>query len=423
MSAQVPVPRRPFLGTLVTALLAALGGFALGRYSSEPPAAAPSGAGPTGSERPTLDSGASARRLWTTPPTPAPVAAPPARPRAAQRTPEEWTARFERAPAPDEVRALTLRLTTLDPARGRDVALHLLATLPDPGQRRSVVTAFRRHAYAPAVLDAALKDADPEVRRRAATLLSRLLGFDVAADPARYEAWAQGHRDGTLDEALRGIVAAWVARLGTLRGEALVAEEARSRTYLPDLVALGPAAAEAAREAGLVRLLAAWRADAALPDDVREAGLTWLAPLGLPEAELRAAAEPYLVDPPGTPASMFEGACLLVGKAQQAWAVPALLRAYETTPRRGDWSVLSDALAAVKAMEAVPTMIAVIQADGRDESLYGIGQFGLSRLLGIDYDRKHDAAWWRAWWEANASRFPGVARALPEVRLQAGTDE
>jgi hypothetical protein len=119
---------------------------------------------------------------------------------------------------------------------------------------------------------------------------------------------------------------------------------------------------------------------------------------------------------------MFEGACLLVGQAKQRWAVPSLIRAYQSTPRGRDWWSISAALAELEAIEAVPTMLAVIAADRGHDSTYGVAVFGLGRLLGVQYEERHDADWWLAWWRANASRLPGLDARLPNVRLSADSD-
>jgi hypothetical protein len=44
-------------------------------------------------------------------------------------------------------------------------------------------------------------------------------------------------------------------------------------------------------------------------------------------------------------------------------------------------------------------MIAVIDADNTYDTVYGVGYFGLGRLIGVEYDKSHNGAWWRRWWE------------------------
>src|SRR6185436_3645188 len=94
--------------------------------------------------------------------------------------------------------------------------------------------------------------------------------------------------------------------------------------------------------------------------------------------------------------------------------------------RRSSWWEVSRGLSALGDPAAIPTMIAMIEADGSTyDSVYGIGYFGLGygelgKLTKVKYDEKHDAAWWRAWWEKNRSRFGEAGNAaIPSVRPRA----
>jgi hypothetical protein len=327
-------------------------------------------------------------------------------------TREEWLRRIAEAPNLGSVRAVGTRLSRLEPEAGRAMALTLLAEVPDPARRRTLLSSLRHHPEMPAIFDAATRDPDVEVQRTAMAGLSRLLGWDVASDLPRYRAWREAHPSASLEDVIREAVTQWVGELRGLSGRALVEEEVRRRSYLKDLAREGPAAAEAARAAGLLDVLARWRTDERLPDDVRAAGFAWLAPLSPSPAEVRAVALPYLVEPGGTTGLLFEAACLLVGETRQDWAVEPLLRAYETTPRRADWWGISAALADLKAVEAIPTMIGMIVADGTYDSVYGIGSFGLGRMVGVTYENDHGGAWWTAWWARNGDRFPEHVRRL-----------
>ena len=60
----------------------------------------------------------------------------------------------------------------------------------------------------------------------------------------------------------------------------------------------------------------------------------------------------------------------------------------------------------------MPWLIGMIEADGTYSSIYAVGWLGLGKLTGVSYDKSHDGAWWRAWWEKNKSRFPAEARAV-----------
>ena len=358
-------------------------------------------------------------------PSPAPLAP---RPGVERRpaTLEDWQRRVREATDVRAVRLVGGRLARLESTAGRDMALALLPTIDDPARRRTLLGAFRHHPHMPTLFDAGTRDPDVEVQRTAMAGLSRLLGWDVASDLPRYRRWRETHANATLDELIAEVVTTWVGELRRMSTKDLVQEEVRRRYFLKDLAREGPAAANAARAAGLLALLADWRADERLPEDLRAAGYAWLAYVGLSPEELRAITEPALADPGGTSAVLFEAACLLVGEARQEWAAPLLMRAYETTPRRADWWGISSALADMKAVQSVPTMIGVIVADGSYDSVYGVAVFGLGRMLGVDYAEAHDAAWWIEWWAQNRGRLPVSVRDLPipQLRLSArSTDE
>ncbi len=81
------------------------------------------------------------------------------------------------------------------------------------------------------------------------------------------------------------------------------------------------------------------------------------------------------------------------------------------------WDVARE-IAEFKDPRVIPELIALIEADNSYDTVYGIGYYALSRLTGVKYDKGHDGAWWRAWWEANKSRYAQDvrARAIPDQR-------
>lgn len=82
----------------------------------------------------------------------------------------------------------------------------------------------------------------------------------------------------------------------------------------------------------------------------------------------------------------------------------------------GDLDAVGDLareLAEMDEPRAIPLMIGVIAADNSYETIYGVGYFGLARLIGIDYSPFHDGAWWRRWWEQNKARYGDDVRAMP----------
>ena len=61
---------------------------------------------------------------------------------------------------------------------------------------------------------------------------------------------------------------------------------------------------------------------------------------------------------------------------------------------------------------AIPPMIGVIDADNSNDTIYGVGYFGLSKLTDVKYSPFHDGAWWRRWWETNKAKFSPDVRAV-----------
>ncbi len=68
---------------------------------------------------------------------------------------------------------------------------------------------------------------------------------------------------------------------------------------------------------------------------------------------------------------------------------------------------------------AIPTLIALIEADNTYWTVYGIGYFALGELTGVNYDEKHDGTWWRTWWSDNRERFgePLAHVEVPRLNL------
>jgi predicted esterase/HEAT repeat protein len=71
------------------------------------------------------------------------------------------------------------------------------------------------------------------------------------------------------------------------------------------------------------------------------------------------------------------------------------------------WSI-AQRLGEQKDSKAIPTLIAMIEADNTYDTVYGIGYSGLAPLTGVKYDEIHTGPWWRAWWEKNKSTYPGA---------------
>jgi hypothetical protein len=80
------------------------------------------------------------------------------------------------------------------------------------------------------------------------------------------------------------------------------------------------------------------------------------------------------------------------------------------------YAELAKEIAKHRDPHAIPYLIGLVAADKTGGAIYGVGYFGLclgrDSLTGEEYDESHDAAWWRAWWEENKSRYPADVQAI-----------
>src|SRR5690606_24926343 len=100
-----------------------------------------------------------------------------------------------------------------------------------------------------------------------------------------------------------------------------------------------------------------------------------------------------------------------LGRKGHDWALEDLMgnlaEAVDAERRESIWTA-ARALAEIGSAEAIPAMIGLIKDGDSYDTVYGIGYFGLSGLTGVNYDEKHDGAWWRDWWVKNRDRYPAV---------------
>ena len=75
-----------------------------------------------------------------------------------------------------------------------------------------------------------------------------------------------------------------------------------------------------------------------------------------------------------------------------------------------------------KDPRAIPIMIGVIDADNTHDTIYGIGYSCLGFLTEVRWDKGHDGAWWRQWWEKNKGRYPKYIQEMeiPNLRNKEG---
>jgi beta-lactamase regulating signal transducer with metallopeptidase domain len=82
----------------------------------------------------------------------------------------------------------------------------------------------------------------------------------------------------------------------------------------------------------------------------------------------------------------------------------------------GIWNAATK-LAERKDSRVIPILIGLIDSDNTNNTVYGIGYYGLSKLTGVEYSTFHDGAWWRRWWEKNKSKYSSEVQkiAIPDL--------
>ena len=273
---------------------------------------------------------------------------------------------------------------------------------------------FRRHPRRLDVLDLGMRDV-AEVRDWAETYLYTETLLDFSDDFAAYETWWEVSRTKTRDEVDRDTgrrFAALAARIEPFD------DQDKHRDFVSEayrMLRRAPAARQAALDAGALAIVEPWLDDAVAPQASRPAAamaaslLDLLAVLELPEAELCRVVLPFTSS--GNPAELRRAAIPALARKEFPWAAE-LLRSLlsEADPANdADTQIVVRAAAAALAeigdTTAIPLMIAAMEADNTQQLVYGVGRFGLGKLTGVKYDKGHDAAWWRAWWEKNKHQY------------------
>lgn len=275
---------------------------------------------------------------------------------------------------------------------------------------------FRNHPRHLDGLDLGMRDPAPEVREWAIEFLGDIALRDFAKDPAAYDGWHEINRGRSAAEALAQSAAQFVAE-----ANGLDAAEATDRVdwlagHAGALRGL-PGVRGVLIDSGLPDLLGRWAADVR-PEATRQAvlALRVLGQFALGEVELRRLVVPALAR--DRPAAIRGEALGALGGPGNGWAVDLLLDglrenlgAENAASRETAWAA-GRALGAIGDPRAIPTMIAVIEADGTYDTVYGVGYFGLGRITGVAYDESHDGAWWRRWWGENQGKYPEDVQAL-----------
>jgi predicted esterase len=284
---------------------------------------------------------------------------------------------------------------------------------------------FAKHPRLLDGLDLGMRDPSPDVQKWATNYLNDVAFQDFSEDFPAYKDWYQANRDTPLPE-----VVVRSARRFAAEAARSVKRDAEKRARW--LVRHGnvlrhmPEARRAMLDAGFLRTLERWASGATAqspPEDIERVAnaVNLIGQLKLGEAELRRVVVPLLARE--TPVAVRVAAIDALEGRHNAWAVDLVLDVLKGSLEEDGVRLRIFAWAAVRTLASfddprvIPTMIAVIDADNTYDTVYGVGYFGLGRLTGVEYDKAHDGAWWRRWWEKNKEKYPEVVRAveIPEL--------
>jgi erythromycin esterase len=284
----------------------------------------------------------------------------------------------------------------------------------------------RNHPRILDVLDLGMRDESPEVQKFALTYLRGVAFQDFAEDFQAYRQWYESARGKPVSQVIIESVQRLVAhadRVEAAEAQKLAEFIARENSFR-DI----PASREAAKAAGFVKVLERWIAPGgernAVKDQIHLASnaLRVLAHLRIAEEDLRRIVVPLME--PGASIDVRSAAVAALERKEFPWAVDLALKAL-TDALQGDKQELrgmvmtaSTVLAHMDDPRAIPTMIAVIDADNTYDTVYFVGWFGLNPLTGVDYDESHDGAWWRKWWLKNRDRYPLAIREMEILKLK-----
>jgi predicted esterase len=322
-----------------------------------------------------------------------------------------WRAHIAAMNAMDWRRALGAanEVAALPPDEGLAVVRQYWTTVTNAESRKQFLKAFNfsRHPRQVAVLELGVLDSSPEVREWAFEYLKGLALRDFSSDHAAAKAWLAKHRDEPLADAVADS-AMWLAgELRRQKGEALLEQlELVGRNY-----SLARDYPDAWRKAGLDAVLAelcARKDDKIVAQAIEAAGRLsldddWARRILLPRIEA------------GTPSEVRLAAFRALGGKGRDWALKPMLTGLTNAVLQAKdgtliWTI-AQSLAEIGSPKVIPAMIGLIEADNTYNTVYGIGYFGLGKLTGVNYDKTHNGAWWRQWWDKNKQQFSDDVRA------------
>jgi RNA polymerase sigma factor (sigma-70 family) len=328
----------------------------------------------------------------------------------------QWSLRLQALNGSDWRRAFAVggELAALPPDEGFAILRTNWASITNASARQQLLKAFdmAQHERLPAVLELALLDPSTEVQSWSLTYLKEVALQDFSSNYAGAADWLSARRDMSLSAAVGDAVWQAANTLRTGDGDQIRAQLDLLK-HAGQLLAKHP---DVVGASGLGQMFAQLAGGS-------DTGLATLAletashmPLG--DEWRREVALPRLTS--ANPWSVREAAASVLGGREREWAVQPLLETLADGVNASEGHStfrIAQALAEVGSPKAIPTMIALIEAGNSYDTIYGIGYFGLSKMTGVNYDEKHDGAWWRQWWESNKRRFPADVQALEIPQL------
>jgi len=272
------------------------------------------------------------------------------------------------------------------------------------------------HPYAHRAMHLGATDTSLEVQNTAFRYLRTYALFDFAPDWPGYLAWHDDHEDQLLEEvaeeSMRRFVGEFQAAVDAADSEAI---EAILKQVDPQTFRKFPKATADALDAGLPASLVVVLTNANLSDGaISDAGST-LRELPLSDDFIKEKIAPLIESTEHDPVYY---ATMILGRTKTDWAYECLtwllvkLRGTNQAERLLQLNTVAKALGEQGSPRAIPLMIGVIESDNTQDTIYGVGYFGLHWLTGVEFDESHDGAWWRAWWDTNKGRFPVEVQAL-----------
>jgi hypothetical protein len=355
----------------------------------------------------------------TSPPAAALISVPAAAIAAGTNTPEAvWETRVATMNEADwrEALAVAQKIAALPPEEGLAVVRAHWITVTNAESRKQFVKAFvfANHPRTLGVIHLGLQDPSPAVQSWALTYLKGIALRDFADDYAAAQAWVEARKDRSLREVMKASAREAAELLQGGRPDAV-----RSLLTLLSMPTQLRGQPDAVQGSGLEDALE--RIINGRDESLSILALRTTVGLKFSEAWCRRVLLPRLSPSYSVEARGYAATAL--GWCAGDWAVNPLLNALTNSLSdtasmgRLQFSPIASALAEIGSARAIPTMIAIIEADNTYSTVYGVGYFGLGKLTGVQYDEKHDGAWWRAWWNKNKQRFPAEVRAMEIPRF------